>query len=525
LTLALATLACQTLTRAFELEGPEDLATDVVGEQPTRTPRPTSTPKITPTLGPTPTAHPTLESTLVQSNQFDLRPEFTADMDLFPDATRYTIDVTAQFNADGTATLTGRELIRFTNTHTDPLNEMALMLWPNDSNQYLSDFTLLNVLVDGQAVDFDLQDRGLSAHFALPDALALGESVDISTEFSVAVFPGLGEAGPARFGITHGVLLAPTFYPLIPRWAEGEWQTQPAPTGGDTTTSDTAFYTWRITAPADLAVIGTGRIVEQSSDAQTQTQTLTTGPVRDLALVVGPLTLTQREVDGITLNAYMLAEHADLEDEMLDYVETQVTTLQDRVGPYPFTELDVVDAPGAFGGIEYPGVIFIGVVEDGSDFFVRATVHEVGHQWFYSLIGDDQLREPWLDEAAASYTEILYIEATDSPKASRNALVEFRAYVQFASDPELPIGLPVEGYGSGSDYGIIVYAKGALFFNALRQELGDEIFFNFLRAFFDEYRYGLATSADFHQVAEETCACDLDELFDLWVYVGGNFQQ
>jgi aminopeptidase N len=242
-------------------------------------------------------------------------------------------------------------------------------------------------------------------------------------------------------------------------------------------------------------------------------------------LVVGPLTLTQREVDGITLNAYMLAEHADLEDEMLDYVETQVTTLQDRVGPYPFTELDVVDAPGAFGGIEYPGVIFIGVVEDGSDFFVRATVHEVGHQWFYSLIGDDQLREPWLDEAAASYTEILYIEATDSPKASRNALVEFRAYVQFASDPELPIGLPVEGYGSGSDYGIIVYAKGALFFNALRQELGDEIFFNFLRAFFDEYRYGLATSADFHQVAEETCACDLDELFDLWVYVGGNFQQ
>jgi aminopeptidase N len=237
--------------------------------------------------------------------------------------------------------------------------------------------------------------------------------------------------------------------------------------------------------------------------------------------VVGDLTVQSDDFGGVRVNAYVLPEHANQALDVLNMAGTQVITLQNDVGPYPFAELDVVDAPGAFGGIEYPGLVFIGVIDD-SGFYEEATVHEVGHQWFYSLIGDDQLLEPWLDEAAASYTELLYYEAN-----YQDAVEQVRdnnwGYFGYADDPTLPIGRDVAGYGD--DYGPIVYGKGALFFDALRTELGDDTFFAFLHNYYDRYVYGVATTQGFQQVAEETCSCDLSALFNLWVYEGGPIER
>jgi hypothetical protein len=519
-----AALACNTVEQLVRLEGPEDAATDAFlpaatsTHQPTLTPRPTSTPQ---SLSATPTPRPTLAPARGGfSDSAAMRPEFAGDVEQFPNATRYTLEVTVRFNPDGSATLEGREHIRFTNPQSAPLDELVLMLWPNEPNQYLSTLSLSHVSVNGLSAAFELEHAGLAARIPLAAPLAPGASLEVSSEFTVDAFPGIDELRAARFGLTHGVLLAPTFYPLIPRLtADGEWQTDPAPAGGDTTNSDTALYTWRVTAPAEMMIVGTGSVLGTERQGDVQTQTLVTGLVRDLALVVGPLELTTRQVDGVTLNAYVLAGHAGYADELLDYAAGQMETLQALIGPYPFAELDIVDAPGAFGGVEYPAVIFIGVV-GGGDFFERATVHEVGHQWFYSLIGGDQLLEPWLDEAAASYTEVLYDENVYGREAAAEALSEYRSFLEFSDRPGLPIGLPVAGYEEG-EYGLIVYLKGALFFDALRRTLGDEVFFGFLQSYFERYRYGFATSADFQSVAEETCACDLDALFAGWVYAGG----
>lgn len=501
LTLLIAAgLACSTVEDFFTLEGPEDLATDVVG-----------TPAVaTPSGG--------LPYTLDEADdaQAALRPEFAADAALLPDASRYVIDVAVSFNGDGSATLTGRELIRYTNREGFALEALYLMLWPNERLQYLGEMELGRVRVGGEAVEPEMEFRNLAARLPLAEPLAPGAAVEVEAEFVTRAEPGL-ERG-ARFGLTRGALIAPTFYPLIPRLVDGAWQVEPPPGGGDTTNSDSAFYAWRVTAPAGMEIAASGTVVDAALGGGAQTQVLLTGPMRDLALVVGDLDVSQRDADGVLLNAYLLPTHAELAGDVLDQAAAQVETLTALVGPYPFAELDIIDAPGAFGGIEYPGLILIGVIdEDGS--YETANVHEVGHQWFYSLIGDDQLLEPWLDEAAASYTEILYAEHAVSAAAARRALDDNWDYLEWAGDPTRPIGLPVADYDD--DYGLIVYGKGTLFFDALRRELGDGVFFDFLRAYFDRYRYGFATSAGFQEAAEETCACDLDALFDLWVYEGG----
>ena len=454
--------------------------------------------------------------------QAAMLPQFAADVQTLPDASRYVIDVTITFDGARSATLTGRELIRYTNRQTNTLDSLMLMLWPNDSDQFLGHVTLGAVTVGGASVQPSLESRGLAARLPLATPLAPGQRVDLTADFTAQANDG-AEQG-ARYGLTHGVLVAPTFYPIIPRIVNGQWQSQWPNSQGDVSNSDTAFYAYRVTAPAhfgdgqSVAIAASGVVISQSTSADTQTQTVLTGPMRDIALAVGGLSLTQRTTpEGIKVNAWTLPEHAAQGPVLADEGANQVQNLEAEVGPYPFGELDIVDTPGTYGGVEYPGLVYIGVV-DVHGGFEAATVHEVGHQWFYSVIGDDQLLQPWLDEAAASYTEVLYAEKFGGAAAARAYLANFQGEAASASDPNQPIGLPVDRYSGLNDYAGIVYGKGALFFDALRQQLGDAVFFKFLHNYYQQYKYGFADSAGFERVAETTCACDLKPMFQKWVF-------
>jgi hypothetical protein len=538
--LLLAALACSRLTNVPTLPGPEETATDAfINPTPSRTPGAaaatlTQTLRVSETLWvstltPTPRISATTEASTTsaaQSLPFTLDsaadaqaamlPQFAADVHSLPDASRYVIDVAITFDGSRSATLAGRELIRYTNRQTTPLDSLMLMLWPNDSDQYLGQLTLGAVTVGGAPVQPAMESRGLAARLPLSTPLAPGQHADLAVDFTARANAG-AELG-ARYGLTHGVMIAPTFYPIIPRIVAGRWQSEWPPSSGDLSNSDTAFYAYRVTAPAGMAIAASGVVVDQSQSGATQTQTLVSGPMRDIALAVGDLHLTQRIMpDGVKVNAWVLPEHAAQAQQLVDEGTGQLQNLDNLVGPYPFGELDIVDSPGAYGGVEYPGLVFIGVV-DAHGGFEEATVHEVGHQWFYSLIGDDQLLQPWLDEAAASYTELLYAEKVHGAAAAQQYLAYFQDEANSASDPNQPIGLPVDQYSSQNDYAAIVYGKGALFFDALRRQLGDATFFKVLHDYFQQYKYGFADSAGFEHTAEASCGCDLKPLFQKWVF-------
>lgn len=130
------------------------------------------------------------------------------------------------------------------------------MLWPNHDDQYLSSMTLSAVTSDGVALEqIDGEPNGVAQRFALPAPLAPGATLDVSTAFSIEALPGIDKSGAARFGLTNDVLLAPTFYPLVPRRIGGDWDTQLAVPGGDTTNSDSATFVYVVHAPAEDAIM------------------------------------------------------------------------------------------------------------------------------------------------------------------------------------------------------------------------------------------------------------------------------
>lgn len=453
----------------------------------------------------------------LQSN--GLLPEFVEDLDIVGNLTYYELDVSVTLDPSRVkASIDGMARITYTHSSDIPLNELVLMLWPNDP-QYSADMTAGPVEIDGRLVEFTTELDGLVLRASLLQELQSGESLEVSLPFHLEIQGSIRDQRK-RFGITNGVLMAPTFYPLIPRFVDGKWQAEKAPEGGDTTSSDMAYYQVSITAPEAFEIIASGVAIERKLHRDNeQTVTYVTGPMRDFAFAVGSFEKISRNVNDVLLNVWILSDHNTSGERILNAAAMQMEFLHDLVGPYPYAEIDILDTPCAFGGIEYPSLIYICSV--GRSYVIDTTVHEVAHQWFYGLIGNDQVHEPWLDEAAASYWQVLYHENATSEDRATSQLNQYRSWISGPETRDAPIGLGIGDYGSSGDYYTIVYYKGALFYDALRSRLGDEVFFEFLKTYYQRYRYEFVSSQDFQETAEDVCDCDLDEFFDLWVYQGG----
>jgi len=252
--------------------------------------------------------------------------------------------------------------------------------------------------------------------------------------------------------------------------------------------------------------------------------------MRDCNLVASPRYLTsEAQVGPTVVRSFYQPEDEAGGKRALDYAVRALQYFNETFGTYPFTELDVAATPTTAGGIEYPGLIVItqrlygepalvpGTKVGG--FFEWATVHETAHQWWYSLVGSDQVDEPWLDEALTQYATLMYVEATYGQAAAaavRWIVFEqpYRRLVEEGRDQ--PVGQSVRAF-NGDDYGLVVYAKGPLFFQALRDKMGDATFLAFLQAYFKAYRYRIATPEALLTVAEKTCRCNVQPVYEYWI--------
>ncbi|MEY2467963.1 MAG: hypothetical protein QOF21_661, partial [Actinomycetota bacterium] len=84
----------------------------------------------------------------------------------------------------------------------------------------------------------------------------------------------------------------------------------------------------------------------------------------------------------------------------LIHAAASIRELVRRYGAYPWPAYTLAITPNLKGGIEYPGHVM-----QGPNTNSRTTPHEVAHQWFYGLVGNNQGRDPWLDEGLASWAE------------------------------------------------------------------------------------------------------------------------
>jgi hypothetical protein len=443
-------------------------------------------------------------------------------LEQLPGASVYHLDVQI---ADNFVSLQGQERVRYTNQETTPLDAIYFQLFPNMSGGKSS---MSAVEVDGQEIQPVYESENSTVRIPLTTPLRPGQRVVIQMDFQVDV-PAEAGGNYGLFIYLDNILALDGFYPAIPVYDEKGWHAGKLQPNSDTTFQDASFYVVRVTAPAALTLVTSGVEVDRAQRDSHQVVTFAAGPARDFYMAASDrFTVISKTVGETRVNSYAFKDRTQGAQLALDTAVQAIETYSTRLGTFPYTEFDVVSTPmqGATG-IEYPGITGINLtVYDPTStvsgipapVMLESTVaHEVGHQWFYNAVGNDQANEPWLDEAVTQYVTGLYfldLYGQQGMDGYRNSWLS--RWDRVSREP-IPIGLPASSY-QGIEYGAIIYGRGPLFIEALAQKMGQTTFDQFLRDDYQAYQWGISTMASFKQLAEKHCQCDLTPLFDEWVY-------
>jgi hypothetical protein len=420
--------------------------------------------------------------------------------------------------------VTGMEEVLYTNAEGVPLDQIWLRLFPNMLG---GEMTVSNLSVDGQAVTPQYRLADSLMIVPLPAPLEPTQNMILRMDFAVTV-PQTVELNYGVLSYFDDVLTLAHAYPMIAVYDNEGWNAEIAPQSGDLTYADAAFFLAKVTAPRGVTLVTTGRDIDAGKTGELQTLSVATGPARDFYLTASRTYEKISQTFGdVTVNSYAPEAHKAGAQMALDVAARAIEDFSARYAPYPYTEFDIVSTPTLALGIEYPGMIAITsrIYDVNRDYrgtpasiYMEATVaHETGHQWFYSLVGDDQLDDPWLDESLTQFATLQYFADEYGPGGEQGFRNSLEARWDSVERAKVPIGLPVARY-SEAEYGAIVYGRGPLFFVALRERMGNETFDAFIRDYTEALSWDVATPEFLQSLAEKHCACDLRDLFNEWVY-------
>jgi hypothetical protein len=425
--------------------------------------------------------------------------------------------------ADDYRSMTLKEEVLYTNHEDVDLDKVILRMYPV---LFGAQVQYSKFLINGADTQPLIRSYDSVLEFPLKNGLGIGKSIVLSIEIQIKM-PDDPSSNYQVFGYVDKLLTLSHFYPIIAVYDQDGWHDEVPPSYGDIVYSDASFYLVKVILPQRAILVSSGSKMEDTTEGDYQVVTLAGGPMRDFFLAAGEdLEKTSIKVGDTLVNSYSSRDLMDGNKSALDTASEAIRIFDKIIGNYPYTEFDILATSTSALGVEYPGVTVInkniyrpgGNLNDvPNSIYLESTVaHEVGHQWFYNVVGNDQVNQPWLDESITQYITSLYYKNRYGDQASDSFVASFYDRWDRVDKKEIPIGMPVKRYDQKT-YGAIVYGRGPIFFITLRDQLGDTDFGLFLKNYYKQNIWEIATETTLKETAEKACSCNLTMLFNRWV--------
>jgi hypothetical protein len=492
--------------------------------------------------------------------------------------TRYEID---QALDDQSGTFSAQVVVHWTNTTGRPVPELPVLLHPNAAAELgvtqggTGSITVSEVAsVSGPRVTHTVvRPTLLRVRFA--SAVAPGARVAIRLRYAgrlrvlgprandafaqaMAGMGSLASSDASDYGLLamgDGLITIASAYPMIAPFRDGAFDDGPPSRLGDVAYNNVASFRVRTVVPDGVDLV-TNLVDAASAPAPGGGRLFASegALVRDFVLVAGrDLQRATRRVGDVTVTSVFRARDAAGGRTALDVAADALVSLERRFGPYPYRELDVVEASlaGGAGGVEFSSLVLIagmlyrppdpsqsplgglgammgqlgglGGMLNGaapgastaapspSTSSASATnlmagmleftvAHEVAHQWFAGIVGNDSHRFPSLDEPLAQYAAALVVEDRQGAAAGRRAMdlnvkMNYALY-RMLGGADRAVLRDTTSYRTPVEYAALVYGKAPYLYVDLRRTLGDATLHRAIRAAVDRHRYRLVTTPD-----------------------------
>jgi hypothetical protein len=418
---------------------------------------------------------------------------------------KYTLSVMLDFAGH---VLSADETIGYLNSTGETLNSLVLDVEPN---LWKNCFVPGSMTVNGQAVS-RVTFNGDRLEIPLVASLPPDGTLNLFLHFDLHL-PAADVYHIFGYNVYQTNLV--DWYPFIVPYVAGQgWMLHPPANVGEHLTYDMEIFdmTLHLTNPNVQAVIAASAPGEKISYGWRYRLV----NVRSFAFSVSnDFKTASTRINGVTVKSYFFESENAQGQTVLDEVGKALTTFDTLIGPDPYSSLSIVESP-FYDGMEYDGLFFL-----SRDYYTAANgtvlnnlidiaVHETAHQWWFGSVGNDQAMEPWLDEALATYSERLFYEK-NYPEVS--------AWQAFRVDAYNPAGWVDTDIYHGVNYRTYtnaVYLRGAQFLQRLRERVGDEAFFAFLKDYAAQLAGKRASSADFFSILRQHTSADLSDIISLY---------
>ncbi|MDQ4045518.1 MAG: M1 family metallopeptidase [Chloroflexota bacterium] len=449
-------------------------------------------------------------------------------------------EVAAEYTIDAEVVLADRDsrqprvhgvmTVEYTNTTGTPLEMLPFRLYANGPGEGKV-LTVSTVTLAGELVEPEVSADRTIVTVPLDPSLQPGETATVEMTFDLAMpVDSRSHYGILNLDPERGTWAMAGWYPILAGWTEERgWVLDPPSKFGDPIFSNMAAYALTLRTPAGWHAVTTGVVTEKQTTSSTTDWQVVSGPVRDLTMVLdADFESVEREVDGTLITSYYNPGDERVGQAVLDYAAQSLAYFNEIIGPYPYTTLDLapVELFGA-AGVEFPTLIYMGASYYTSDRDLSppnsldfTVAHEVAHQWWYSMVGNNQYDHAFIDEGLTNYmSSELYFEAMYGEEAA-DYMVErylsgpFHSHVTSGNDQV--VNTPTDDFPSSGAYSFAAYSKAPLGFKAIHDEIGHDAFLDGVQRYYREHRFDIATPDDLLAAFEAAAGRDLDALWNHW---------
>ena len=448
--------------------------------------------------------------------------------------------------------LTSNCKLKYTNNSSDELNEVILHIYWNAYQSKTTAFAqqkLQNFQRDFHFADYkqlggynqlEIHQQGQLTEFTyyendgkkyqdiikvnLNTPCKAGESIELEIDYSLKIPYAF-----SRAGLADDVFRFTQWYPKPAVYDKEGWHPMAYQDIGEFY-YDFGDYEVEVSIPTDYVIGHTGTLISDEIADGKRTIKTTASNVSDYAwFTSNKYEKVSRTIyindDSIQLNVYKKWNNYNW-DNALDFLERSVRFFSNKIGPYPYPQVSVAEGSlSRGGGMEYPMITLI-EFDAGDKALDYIIAHEIGHNWFYGILGSNERIYPWMDEGLNSFFDRAYIsnfygepmyENTFSQKLKDEkqelGLLQLLIFQLQSSNRDVPINTPSTQMDMFT-YAAMSYEKTAWSFKYLEGYLGLQVFEQCVQSYYDIWKFKHPGPEDLKAIFESVSGKNLDWFFD-----------